>query len=219
MNTAILGSSFDPPHNGHLAIARCLLKSQIIQKVILMPARIHPFAKKMSISRHRLEMAKLLANELYKRHSGERSDSRIPSGNKRFWTSQNDERDIEVSDLELRKQSTSYSIDTLKTLQKQSPSDHFFWIIGSDNIKDFKKWKNWREIIEKFGLIIVSRHIRSPRRSPFGHLRGGKLIWLHFIPINISSTEVRKRVKEGKSITVLVPEKIEEYIIQKKLYL
>lgn len=197
MNIAILGSSFDPPHNGHLKIARNILKSQKINQVILMPVNIHPFSKQLTDSKHRLAMAKFL-----------------------------EEDNIEVSDLELKKDSVSYSIDTLNILTTQHPNDHFYWIIGSDYLGNFTKWKDWQKILSDFGLIIV------PRRS---HLRGGVAPAAHlggenqkniiiltskdFPPIDISSSEIKKRIKKGKSIENLVPKEIENYIILNKLYI
>ena len=198
MNIAVLGSSFDPAHNGHLTIANNVLKSQKVNKVILMPVNIHPFAKQLTQAKHRLSMAKLL-----------------------------EEKNIKVSDLEIKRNSTSYSIDTLKTMHQEFPNDKLYWIIGSDYLDNFTKWKDWKKIISDFGLIIVPRDTRF-------HLRGGvalatrlrgetqrNIIILNakdFPPIDVSSSEIKKRIKEGKRITNLVPKKIEEYIMQNKLY-
>lgn len=166
MNIAVLGGSFDPPHNGHLHVARELLKNKKCEKVILMPVFKHPFDKLLTDSSHRFAMTELLEN-----------------------------KNIEVSDIEILRKKTSYSIDTLNALKNLCPKDDFFWVIGKDQVKDFKKWKGWREIKEKFGLIVV------PRSA-----------------IDISSTEIRKRVKEGKSIKYFVPEKVKSYIIENRLY-
>lgn len=201
MNIAVLGSSFDPPHNGHLEIAKNILKAGRVSKVILMPVNIHPFAKKLTPAYHRLTMAKFL-----------------------------EEKNIKVSDLELKKNSISYSIDTLKTLQQQSPEDKFYWIIGSDHLDSFTKWKDWQKILSDFGLIVVPRDIK-----PRFHLRGGVAPAAHlegesrkniiilnskdFPPLNVSSSEIKKKIKIGKTIKDLVPKKIENYIIQNKLYL
>lgn len=207
MNIAILGSSFDPPHNGHLKIAKNILKSQKIDRVILMPVNIHPFAKKLTPAVHRLGMVKFLEEP-------------------HFAKASRGKKNIEVSDLELKKNSVSYSIDTLNILTTQYPNDHFYWIIGSDYLGNFTKWKDWQKILSDFGLIIV------PRRS---HLRGGVAPAAHlggenqkniiiltakdFPPIDISSSEIKERVRKGKSIENLVPKEIENYIIRHKLYL
>ncbi len=166
MTIAVLGASFDPSHNGHLTIAENVLKSQKADKVILMPVNIHPFAKKLSNASHRLAMAKLLA------------------GN-----------NIEVSDLEIKRGKISYTIDTLNELKKLYPEDHFSWIIGSDQLEKFSKWKSWQYIVNDFGIIV------APRDNP------------------VSSSEIRKKIKERKTIKNLVPEKVEEYIMKNKLYM
>ena len=208
MNIAVLGASFDPSHNGHLKVARNILKSKRINKIMLMPVNIHPFAKKLTKASHRLAMAKLLEEKLR--------------------TSSVHGKNIEVSDLELRKNSTSFSIDTLQALKQKFSKDKFYWIIGSDNLDKFTKWKDWQKIIKDFGLIVVARDTRSHLRggvAPAAHLAGENrsknIIILKakdFAPLDISSSEIRKRVKEGKKIGNLVPKKVEEYIIQNNLY-
>ena len=166
MKIAVLGGSFDPPHNGHLFAAKSLLKQRLCQKIILVPCLRHPFGKKLSKAAHRLAMTRLFENE-----------------------------NIEVSDIEMLREETSYTIDTLNALKTQFPKDYFVWIIGSDQVKDFKKWKGWKEIKEKFGLIVVPRKV------------------------DISSSEIKKRIKEGKDIEGFVPKEVGRYIIQHGLYL
>lgn len=198
MNIAVLGASFDPAHNGHLTIARNILRSQKANKVILMPVNIHPFAKKLTSPRHRLNMAKLL-----------------------------EEENIEVSDLEIKRGKISYTIDTLNELKKLYPKDHFVWIIGEDQIKNFTKWKDWREIINKFKLVIVPRTGFKKAGKELKNI--AKLVSFpshiilvnknKFAPIYISSTLIRKKIKEKKSVSNMMPKKVEEYIIKHRLYL
>lgn len=196
MNIAVLGASFDPSHNGHLAIARNVLKSQKVNKVILMPVNIHPFAKELTPLRHRLAMAKLL-----------------------------EEENIEVSDWELKKNSTSYSIETLQALRKNFTKDRLYWIIGSDSLESFTKWKDAQKIISDFGLIIVARNtainIAKEVKKLVNNVFEENIIILNaknFPPIDVSSSEIKKKIKIGKSITNLVPKEVESYIIRNKLY-
>ena len=121
MKVAVFGGSFDPPHNGHLWLAKMILRRKFCEKAVLIPANMHPFAKKLSSANHRLAMTKLLENE-----------------------------NIKVSDIEIRRGNISYSIDTLNELQKLYPQDDFVWIIGEDQIENFTKWKSWKEIIVKY---------------------------------------------------------------------
>lgn len=203
MIIGILGGSFDPPHNGHLHVAKMLLKQKLCQKVIFMPCFKHPFDKQLSKADHRLIMTKLL-----------------------------EKNNTKVSDIEIKRGRISYSIDTLNALRNQSPKDKLVWILGEDQIESFKKWKAWREIIEQFGLIVVPRQARPPRGSPpvtpevTEGLLGGEITnrylkgvaFAHFKPLNISSSEIRKRIKEGLKIDGLVPKEVERYIIKHKLY-
>jgi len=154
-----------------------------------------------------------------------------------------EDKNIEVSDLEIKKENTSYTVDTLNALKNQCPKDDFIWIIGEDQLRDFKRWKNWQEIIEKFGVIIVPRQVRPPRGSPTvtpevkkrfatpprwrgkrPRLLGGELRKITILdqktlkPLNISSSEIRRRIKMGKDIEGLVPKEVERYIIKHKLY-
>ena len=189
MNIAVLGSSFDPSHNGHLTIARNVLKSHPstslrIDKVILMPVNIHPFAKQLTQAKHRFTMAKLLEG-----------------------------KNIEVSDLELKKNSISYSIDTLKALKKKYPNDKIYWIIGSDYLENFTKWKKWQKIISDFGLVIIARDTQTDIKrelKKFVNYDFKNIIILNgkdFPPIDVSSSKIKKMIKEKKSISNLVLKK------------
>lgn len=197
MNIAILGGSFDPPHRGHLLVAKRLLKLFGFDQVWFMPCYQHPFSKNLSPEDERFEMTKYL-----------------------------EAKNIKVSDYEVKRKKTSYTIDTLKSFARNQPKDYFSWIIGSDQVKTFTKWKNWQEIIEKFKLIIVPRTgFRQAQKElkNITKLVSAKNIMLvdkkKFPPIYISSTLARKKIKQKKSIKNLVPKDIENYIIQNKLYI
>jgi nicotinate-nucleotide adenylyltransferase len=197
MNIAILGGSFDPPHRGHAIVARRLLKLNNFDEVWFMPLFAHPFSKNLSHSSKRLEMTKLLE-----------------SGN------------IKVSDFEIRKKTISYTIDTLRFLSKNNSQNTFYWVIGTDQVDDFTKWKKWKEIINNFRLIIVPR---AGYRKAVAELKNISRLVANpeniilidkkkFPPIYISSTLARRKIKEGKSLKSMLPEKVEEYIILHRLY-
>ena len=198
MNIAILGGSFDPPHQGHQATAKRLLKLFNFGEVWLMPCYQHPFSKNLSPSDNRLEMTKYLESN-----------------------------SIKVSDFEVTKKSTSYSIDTLKYMEKTRPKDKFFWVIGTDQVKDFTKWKDWKEIINKFRLVVVPRTNFKKAEKELKNIAKLVAFPKHIIlvgknkfpPIYVSSTLIRKKIKEKKSISNMMPKKVEEYIIRHGLYL
>jgi len=197
MNIAILGGSFDPPHKGHVIIANRLLKLNYFSQVLLMPCYQHPFNKNLSSPIKRFEMTKLL-----------------------------EKSKVKASSLEISKKNTSYTINTLRTLAKKNPKNKYYWIIGTDQIDAFTKWREWKEIINNFQLIIVPRAgfkkaiirlkditklVDNPRNITLIDRK-------NFPPIYISSTLIRKKVKEKKPISNLVPKKIEKYIIENNLY-
>lgn len=197
MNIAILGGSFDPPHKGHVAVAKRLLKLFNFDQIWLMPLFQHPFSKNLSNPAKRFAMTKYLEN-----------------------------KNIKVSDLEISKKTISYTIDTLKFLGKNNPKDKFCWIIGTDQVNSFTKWKKWQEIINKFKIIIVPRtgfkkaekqlkNVSKQAHNPKNIILVNKK---NFPPVYISSALTRKKIKEKKSISNFVPRKVERYIIINKLY-
>ena len=197
MKIAILGGSFDPPHKGHVAIANRLLKLLNFDQVWLMPCYQHPFNKNLSAPNIRFEMTKFLENAL-----------------------------VKVSDLEIKKKTISYSIDALNYLKKTYPHDKFSWIIGTDQVGSFTKWKKWQEIIDNFQLIIVPRTEYEKAEKQLQNIKTKvshpENIFLidrkNFPPIYISSRLIRQEIKESKSISNMVPKNVEKYIIQGKLY-
>lgn len=190
MNIAILGGSFDPPHNGHLSTAQQILRLTDTQQVWLMPCYYHPFGKVLTPFQHRLMMTKFLVSDR-----------------------------IQVSDFEIQKRGTSFTIDTLNSLALQHPHHKFSWIIGDDQVASFQKWKNWQEIVTNHALIVVPRSFQTaslvlPVPKPNITLIPAER-WQHS---SVSSTEIRQAVKFKKNIMQHVPLAVAKYILQNKLY-
>ncbi len=198
MNIAILGGSFDPPHIGHELVAFQVKEHLGLDQVWLMPCFLHPFNKKLSPAEDRLAMSKYLQID-----------------------------DIVVSDFEIKQKKISYTIDTLNLLSKTYTTDSFHWIISSDQLSDFQRWKDWQKIITAYKLIIFPRDIATAELE--GLVK--KHLELKNIPetivvmnspkllvTNISSTSIRERVGEGLAISHMLPEKVEEYIKACGLY-
>jgi nicotinate-nucleotide adenylyltransferase len=197
MKIAVLGGSFDPPHRGHVVIANRLLKLNYFDQIWLIPCYQHPFNKTLSSPRMRLEMTRFL-----------------------------ERKKIKVSDFEIKRKTISYSIDTLRSLSKKYPGDNFCWIIGTDQVDSFTKWKNWKEIVSEFRLTIVPRTSWEKAKKklediikqitvPKNIISIDKKI---FPPIYISSTAIRKKIKEKNSLANFVPKKVVKYIIENNLY-
>ena len=203
MKIAILGGSFDPPHLGHILIARQVIERANMDEVWLMPnyntsAHHAVFQKKLSPVADRLAMATLL-----------------------------EQKKIKASDFEIENNQKSLAIVTLTLLSKQYPEHTFYWITGSDKLETFHLYDGWQDIISTYHLIIF------PREHMLWHLedRVKESLHLQTIPeniiilqnrelmlTNISSTIIRKRVKKNLPIDFLVSQKIEKYIKEHKLY-
>jgi len=188
MYIAILGGSFDPPHFGHLLAARQILDFTKTDEVWLMPCFSHPFDKNTSSVKHRLAMAKLCSKGK-----------------------------IKVSDWEIKQKKISYSINTLNCLSQKFPQHKFSFIIGSEQVKDFKKWKDWQQILKKYKIWIF------PRDGLFAKTRtvlAGMVLVRHRLLVTsaLASTKIRKRARKGLDLDYFVPEKVEAYIKKHNLY-
>ena len=126
----LLGFSADPPHYGHLDIARLLLKRRRVDEVWIVPCGKHSFGKPMAPAIHRRRMAKFLES-----------------------------RRIKVSDVEIKRFGISYTIDTIIILRKKFPDYQFFWVLGSDIVKlgTYKKWRDWKKLASLANFLAVDR--------------------------------------------------------------
>jgi nicotinate-nucleotide adenylyltransferase len=122
---------------------------------------------------------------------------------------------IEISDVEIKRGGISYSIDTIKKVKEQTGAE-IFWIVGSDILAEFHKWEKADELLKLATFLIFPRDPYSlPATIPNGFevIRSKKLLTTNF-----SSTLVRERITQGKSIKNIVPESVEVYIKEHKLY-
>lgn len=187
MNIAILGGRFDPPHWGHFWVARQVLeKGPNIDEVWLMPVHTHPWKGSYADPQDRLNMATLLE---------------APG--------------IKASSVEIMRSGTSYTIETIKHLKENYQEHKFYWIVGSDAIADFFKWRQAQKLSQLIPFLVFPRSGYPIKILPFGMK---KINGAETIQTNLSSTHIRERLKKGLSIYGLVPPQIEEYIKKKNLY-
>lgn len=190
MRIGLYGGNFDPVHLGHLITAQAVLEQRNLDKILFMPAHISPFKTgvKSSSADDRLNMLKLAIGQ-----------------QERF----------EISNFEIDKEGVSYTVETLKALKQQYSRIEL--IIGYDNFVDFDKWKSPDEILTLADVVVLRRIMHD--KSELKETRYDKLVSFAETPIiEISSTEIRKRIREGKSIDFLVPPKVKEYINSMNLY-
>tara|TARA_B100001559_G_C16380374_1_gene566310 strand:+ start:95 stop:673 length:579 start_codon:yes stop_codon:yes gene_type:complete len=191
LKICLFGGTFDPPHIGHLLIAQTVCEAEGFDKVIFIPANRSPNKKVATLQKDRVDMLELAVE-----------------GNPNF----------EISDLEIRRGGVSYTIDTLRAFKDElvDENDEISYLIGSDSLLDFKNWKEPKEIIERSNVIVAIRPGFRPSDIPSWLLHG-----VHFANIprfEISSSNIRKRWAEDKTIRYMVTLPVWEYINKHNLY-
>ena len=199
MRLGVFGGTFDPIHLGHLIIAQEILDRGVVDRVLFVPAG-NPWMKSaqaISPAEHRLAMVPLAIES-----------------NPEFL----------MSDLEIKRTGPTYTTDTLEQLSNLcGKSTKLFLVVGSDTLADLAKWNTPHRLLDLSTVVLVNRAgvkpINAASLEPFGEAGTERLICLETPPIAISSTDIRQRVAEGRSIRYLVPAPVEDYIIQHELYL
>jgi nicotinate-nucleotide adenylyltransferase len=193
MNMAVLGGAFNPPHLGHLLISRQVLDFMDFNQVWLTPCYKHTFEKDLAPVKHRQAMTKMLINSNIK-YCGEEIINKL-SGD---------------------------TIELLALLAKKYPEHQFSFIIGTDNLKCFKKWGQWQKLITRFSFLVFPRPGFEYDLKQYGLLNPDYKFRLISHPLlitsNISSTIIRQRIKQKLSCQNLVPKKVKEYMKENNLY-
>ena len=194
MKVCLFGGTFDPPHLGHLIIAQTIFEAENFDQIVFVPAYQPPHKNGMKISPvdQRLEMLNIAIKE-----------------NPNFI----------MSDLEIERKGLSYSIDTIMEYKKQNnlSSNELFYLMGSDSLRQFKKWKNPKMIIDESRVIVAIRPGFRPSDIPNWIL--AKIQFASIPRIEISSTTILERWVNDKTIRYMVTESVWQYINKNKLYL
>ena len=197
MKIGIMGGTFDPIHYGHLILAETAYDRFCMDKVLIMPAGDPYFKVERGVSadEDREAMTRLAIE-----------------GNEHF----------EFSDLELKRVGDTYTVDTLKTLKEQYPYDDLYLIVGSYTLFQMEKWYKPQEIFQMATILSSCRNIpTSELDAQMDHLRGkygAKIVNLYMPNIDISSTDIRDKVKHGMSVKYFTPDCVIEYIKEHQLY-
>lgn len=199
MKIGIMGGTFDPIHLGHLATAESARELFALDEILFIPAARppHKLDRRVTDEHHRLTMTELATRS-----------------NKFF----------RVSDMEIRRTGLSYTLDTINELHKIfGDSTELFFIIGADSLADLSKWHAARELVAKCHFIATTRQGVDVNFSAVEKFFGATVsehIHRCTTPgLEISSTDIRERVKAHRSIKYLVPEVVEDYIRREGLYL
>jgi nicotinate-nucleotide adenylyltransferase len=191
----LLGGTFDPIHVGHLAAAQVAIGCARLDRVIFIPAATPPHrAPAVAPAEQRLEMCRLATE-----------------GDARF----------EVSDMELKREGPSYTVDTLTELRSRHPGDELFLILGWDAARLFPTWRRPDAVRELASVVVVGRQgSDSPHAADLSAANlGGDGVVLCLEPTpDVSASEIRQAVGAGESIGGKVPEAVERYITAHRLY-
>lgn len=214
---AFYGGSFDPPHNGHLKIARELTRRFLLDEFVLVPAFHAPHKKhrRPTSAFHRFAMLALATS----------ADARIA-----------------VSTIELDVPERPYSIETLTRLKSEMPGDRIFFVIGADSWEDITTWREWESVLTIVNVIVVTRpgydvrfdHVSDRVRERITDLRGtshlnvdeiidgnaaDRIYITDAVNIDVSATKIRTAIGEGDSgWRSEVPAEVANYIEKYELY-
>jgi len=212
----ILGGTFNPIHYGHLAAAEEIRDRLMLDRVLFIPSYLPPHKHEEDVPSavQRLEMVRLAT-----------------CGNSYF----------EPSDIEIKRGGRSYTIDTIEALRRVYPGTELYFITGLDSFLEIRTWKQWEKLLTLSFFVVISRpgfHFIDLMNMDFlksagdeltmldrGELRqsvvrsGAFTLYLELIPhYDISSTDIRRRVKQDVSIKYFLPDTVETYIINNRLY-
>jgi nicotinate-nucleotide adenylyltransferase len=194
--TAVFGGSFNPIHYGHLLLADEVLETLKLDRILFVPAAVPPHKSPAHLApaddRH--EMVRLAT-----------------AGRPKF----------EVSDAELRRPGPSYTVDTLEALR--SPREDLFLIVGSETFLDLLTWREPRRIAELARLVVVPRvgsafDPDSAAAQKVVREIGQEPLIVRATSLPISASDLRRRVREGRSVAYRLPEAVAAYIRARRLY-
>jgi nicotinate-nucleotide adenylyltransferase len=191
LKIGFLGGSFDPVHFGHLLAAQDVYEQYQLDRLVLVPAAQAPLKPQevQSSPQDRLTML----------HAAIAWDQRF-----------------EISDVELRRGGVSYTVDSVRHFHAMYPRDELFWIIGGDQLPRMNLWKDIRELAGMVEFIFLERPGHPAKETP--DIPGLRLRRCDGHLIEISSSELRQRVRRGLSLHYFCPQKVIAYIEAHKLY-
>ncbi len=194
----IMGGTFDPIHYGHLATAEAVRVKYKLDKVIFIPSGNPPHKEDRYIIkklfRYNMTLLATMSNEYF-----------------------------EVSSMEIDREGNSYTIDTLAMLKKIYPHSELYFITGADALSQIEDWKNVQENFDLATFVGATRpgvdftHVKNKIKNLESKYRA-KILNIHVPSLDISSTNLRERLKRKESIKYLLPENVEKYIYKYNIY-
>jgi nicotinate-nucleotide adenylyltransferase len=185
LRLGLFGGTFDPPHIGHLVVAQDVVETLGLDRLLFVPARVPPHKTEREISPPGIRLEMVLA---------------MVAGNDRFG----------VSEVELRREGPSYTVDTLTHYREQKPEAEIFFLMGADQATALDTWQEPGRVSDLATLVVMDR---AGAGAP-----AGDFLSVPVTRVDLSATEIRKRVLDGRSIRYLVPEAVRQIIESNRLY-
>jgi nicotinate-nucleotide adenylyltransferase len=191
MRICLFGGTFDPPHIGHLLVAQTVCEAEDFDKILFIPAFQPPHKRDITPVDERISMLELAVE-----------------GNPNF----------EISDVELKRKGVSYTIDTVKAIKTEMSlkNNEIFYLMGSDSLLEFQHWKEPEGILNECQVIVAIRPGFRPSDIPSWILQ--RIQFANIPRFEISSTNIRHRWVENKTIRYMVTLPVWEYIEKNNLY-
>jgi len=183
--------SFNPIHIGHLILANYILEHTDMQELWFVVSPQNPFKEKKSLLKdhNRLDMVQLAIKNYPK---------------------------MRASNVEFSLPTPSYTIDTLTYLQEKYPEYTFSLIMGEDNLGSLQKWKNYELLLQNYEIIVYPRIFGEEKRSDY--LQHQNIHQIDAPIIELSATEIRNLIKEGKNVRPMLPPEVFEYLDGSSFY-
>ncbi|RAV01680.1 nicotinate-nucleotide adenylyltransferase [Paenibacillus sp. YN15] len=193
MRIGIMGGTFDPIHVGHLLAAELAREAEQLDEVWFMPAFVPPHKQNGAVAgpEDRLAMARLAVE-----------------GNPHF----------KVTDIEIAKQDTSYTIDTVELLTGRYPADSFCFIIGADMVMYLPHWRRIEDIVRRIRFVGLARPGYTLALEELPEVIRSRVTLAAMPLVELSSTEIRRRLGSGETVRYMVPEPVRLYMEGKGLY-
>ncbi len=200
VKTGIFGGAFNPPHNGHVNLAVEAARQLKLRRLIIIPTFESPHkSTKLAPFEQRMEMCRIAFPE------------KIDLGNGIVCN-------IEISDIERRMGGVSYTINTIRELQKREPKSRFYLLIGGDMLYSFDKWFKYESILKECEVCAAARGGDNYTDMLEFANEMGRIKVLPMDIVDVSSTQVREIAANGGDISALVPKSVADHIAEHGLY-
>lgn len=192
----VFGGSFDPVHNGHLRLAEEARERFGLTRVLFVPNRISPFKLEYAVTDGDVRVEILRAAVA-------------------------DNASFVVDDREVKRPGPSYTVDTLRAIQRENPSAELYFLTGTDAVQGLPGWHEPEALLQMAWFVAAARR-GVCRREVIDALPatwGARVLFLSMPELDISATDLRARARDGRSVRYLVPAAVEAFIRERGLYL